>query len=168
MDKISKEKRSWNMSRIKSADTAPELFVRSLLHHAGYRFRLHVKSLPGKPDIVLPKYKTVIEVRGCFWHMHKNCTQGRVPSTQKSWWEEKLTQNAIRDHNNYIQLRESGWRILIVWGCVFKGISNEMKACLDDILLDIISTFLQDAQAQYVEIDRISCLEIRNKIPLEG
>ena len=71
-------------------------------------------------------------------------------------------------HNNYIQLRESGWRIIIVWGCVFKGISNEMKACLDDILLDIISTFLQDAQAQYVEIDRISCLEIRNKIPLEG
>lgn len=121
MDSLSKEKRSWNMSRIKSKDTAPELFVRSLLHRNGYRFRLHVKDLPGKPDIVLPKYKTVIEVRGCFWHRHKNCRYSKVPQVRHEWWQAKLMDNARRDEENQMLLYNAGWHILIIWDCFFKA-----------------------------------------------
>ena len=117
MDKLSKEKRSWNMSRIKSKNTAPEMFVRSLLHRNGFRFRLHVKDLPGKPDIVLPKYKTVIEVRGCFWHQHKNCRYAKIPQVRHDWWRKKLCNNARRDEENQSLLVNTGWHILIIWEC---------------------------------------------------
>ena len=90
MDNISPEHRSWNMSRIKSKDTIPERIVRSYLHRNGFRFRLHVKELPGKPDIVLPKYKTVIEVRGCFWHRHKGCKYAYMPKTRIEFWQKSL------------------------------------------------------------------------------
>ncbi|MEC7641315.1 MAG: DNA mismatch endonuclease Vsr, partial [Nitrospinota bacterium] len=97
VDTISKEKRSWNMSRIRSRDTSPELIVRSLLHRLGYRFRIHRKDLPGKPDIVLAKYKTVIFVHGCFWHQHKDCKYAYLPKTRVNFWKEKLQGNSERD-----------------------------------------------------------------------
>lgn len=120
VDHLTKEKRSWNMSRIRSKDTKPEMIVRSLLHRMGYRFRLHRKDLPGKPDIVLPKYKTVIFVHGCFWHRHKKCNSAKLPSSNKSYWIPKLNRNIERDKKNKDELRELGWKIIIIWECEIK------------------------------------------------
>ena len=117
-DHLSKEKRSWNMSRIKSKDTSPEKTVRSLLHAMGYRFRLHGKVnnrlyksgvLPGKPDIVLTKYKTVIFVHGCFWHRHKGCKRATTPKTRTEWWMNKFDRNVSNDIKHQHVLRELGW-----------------------------------------------------------
>ena len=117
MDKITPERRSWNMSRIKSKDTAPEKRVRSALHRAGFRFRLHVKDLPGKPDIVLPKYKTVIFVHGCFWHQHKGCSNATIPSTNQAFWQEKFKRNVERDKREQAELKKLGWKVIIIWEC---------------------------------------------------
>ncbi len=124
MDHLSKEKRSWNMSRIRSANTAPELAVRSMLHRNGFRFRLHVKELPGKPDIVLPKYKTVIEVRGCFWHRHPHCKIATTPSSNTEYWLKKFAQNVARDKENEEKLKQFGWHVIIVWGCETKQLEK--------------------------------------------
>ena len=105
------------MSRIKSKDTAPEMRVRSALHRAGYRFRLHVKYLPGKPDIVLPKYKTVIFVHGCFWHRHKGCSNATMPSTNQEFWKEKFKRNVERDKCEQAELKKLGWKTIVVWEC---------------------------------------------------
>lgn len=120
MDKIDAKRRSWNMSRIKSNDTAPELLLRSSLHRAGYRFRLHYKNLPGKPDIVLPKYQTVIFVNGCFWHMHTMCGKFHWPSSNQDYWRPKILRNVERDRENYNQLEKLGWKVIIVWECELK------------------------------------------------
>ena len=120
MDSLTKEKRSWNMSRIRSNDTTPELVVRSFLFRQGFRFRLHVKNLPGHPDIVLPKYKTVVEVRGCFWHRHPGCRQATTPSTNAEFWQEKFKRNVERDRNTEKQLKELGWNLIVVWECELK------------------------------------------------
>lgn len=117
MDRISPEKRSWNMSRIKSKNTTPERIVRSFLHENGFRFRLHSKILPGSPDIVLPKYKTVIEVRGCFWHRHPGCRQSTTPTTNVEFWQEKFSRNVERDRNTEKRLKELGWRLIVIWQC---------------------------------------------------
>ncbi len=121
MDSLTKEKRSWNMSRVRSQDTKPEMIVRSFLHREGYRFRLHVKYLPGKPDIVLPKYKTVIEVRGCFWHRHPGCKVSTMPSTNKDFWQNKFRQNVERDKKNESELKMLGWKVIVIWGCETKS-----------------------------------------------
>ena len=115
-DVFSKTKRSWVMSRIRGKNTAPEKLVRRLLHSHGYRFRLHRGDLPGVPDIVLPKYRTAIFVQGCFWHGH-NCKDGRRPSSNTAYWNEKLRRNAERDVRNLRKLRRMGWRCLVVWAC---------------------------------------------------
>ena len=120
MDSLTKEKRSWNMSRIRSNDTTPELAVRSFLFRHGFRFRLHVKTLPGHPDIVLPKYKTVIEVRGCFWHRHPGCRQATTPSTNVEFWQEKFSRNIERDKKTEKQLKELGWHLIVIWECELK------------------------------------------------
>jgi DNA mismatch endonuclease (patch repair protein) len=120
MDSLTKEKRSWNMSRIRSNDTTPELAVRSFLFRHGFRFRLHVKTLPGHPDIVLPKHKTVIEVRGCFWHRHPGCRQATTPSTNVEFWLEKFKRNVERDRNTEKQLKELGWHLIVIWECELK------------------------------------------------
>ena len=117
MDYLTAEKRSWNMSRIKSKDTAPERIVRSFLHRNGFRFRLHVKDLPGKPDIALPKYRTVIEVRGCFWHRHPGCKIASTPSTNTKYWTEKFKRNTERDQQTETELKQKGWNLIVVWGC---------------------------------------------------
>lgn len=122
MDVFSKEARSRIMSAIKGKNTKPEILVRKSLHLLGYRFRLHRKDLPGKPDIVLPKYRTVVLVHGCFWHQHpsKNCKNSQKPKTNLDYWEKKLLRNQARDKQNAIALKLQGWRVLIVWECQTK------------------------------------------------
>ena len=117
VDTISPEHRSWNMSRIKGKDTKPELIVRSHLHKMGFRFRLHRKDLPGKPDIVLPKYRTVIFVHGCFWHRHKSCKYSYNPKSRKKFWREKFEGNVERDERNRKELSSLDWRSVVVWEC---------------------------------------------------
>ena len=117
MDTVSKAQRSWNMSRIKSTNTKPEILVRSYLHKNGFRFRLHVKDLPGHPDIVLPKYKTVVEVRGCFWHRHPGCKVATIPSSNTDFWLKKFSQNVDRDKRHAEEVNALGWRLIIVWEC---------------------------------------------------
>ena len=117
MDIFTKELRSWNMGRIRSKDTRPEMIVRSFLHKKGFRFRLHVKSLPGHPDIVLPKYKTVIEVRGCMWHRHEGCKKASVPSSNMDFWHNKFIANQERDKKVTCELEKLGWRVIVVWEC---------------------------------------------------
>lgn len=116
-DSLSKEKRSWNMSRIRSKDTRPEKIVRSLLHKMGYRFRLHVKSLPGTPDIVLPKFKTVIFVHGCFWHRHPGCPYAYTPKSRVDFWLQKFEKNLNVHEKATNKLKDQGWRILVIWEC---------------------------------------------------
>lgn len=116
-DKISKEKRSWNMRRIRSKDTKPELYVRSALHRMGYRFRIHKKDLPGKPDIVLPKYQTVIFVHGCFWHRHENCVEASRPKTNPQYWEDKIIRTVQRDKEHKRLLKALHWHVITIWEC---------------------------------------------------
>ena len=120
VDTISPEHRSWNMSRIKGKDTKPELIVRSHLHKMGFRFRLHRKDLPGKPDIVLPKYRTVIFVHGCFWHQH-DCKKRRAPQTNTHFWKEKLKKNKERDERDIKILGKMGIRTHVIWECEIKN-----------------------------------------------
>jgi DNA mismatch endonuclease, patch repair protein len=115
-DRISSEHRSWNMSQIKGKNTAPERIIRSFLHRAGFRFSLHAK-LPGKPDIVLPKYRVVVLVHGCFWHRHKGCRLAYHPKSNLGFWSEKFRQNIARDEVVKKSLRRLGWRVYTVWEC---------------------------------------------------
>ena len=114
------EQRSRNMSAIKSKNTKPEIVVRKILHSMGYRFRLHGKDLPGSPDIILPKYKTVIFVHGCFWHRHENCKYASTPKTRPKFWESKFGANIKRDKISQKNLIKLGWKIIIVWECELK------------------------------------------------
>ena len=120
MDHLTKEKRSWNMSLIKAKDTKPEVIVRRIIHRLGFRFRLHKSDLPGKPDIVLKKYQTVIFVHGCFWHQHTSCSRANIPKTNKQYWMPKLERNAVRDKINKRKLKKDGWRIITIWECQIK------------------------------------------------
>ncbi len=119
-DVHSKETRSYNMSRIRGKDTKPEMLVRKFLHKKGFRYRLHVKKLPGKPDIVLPKYKTVIFIHGCFWHRHQGCKYFVVPKTRTEWWLNKIGTNIWNDLNAESALKSSGWRVIKIWECELK------------------------------------------------
>jgi len=117
VDTISKKQRSRNMSHIRSKNTMPELLVRSILHRMGFRFRLHDRSLPGCPDIVLKRWKTVVFVNGCFWHRHEGCQYAYVPKTRRSFWSKKFAGNVRRDAEHAAALRFLGWRIKVVWEC---------------------------------------------------
>jgi DNA mismatch endonuclease (patch repair protein) len=119
-DVHSKETRSYNMSRIRGKDTKPEMLVRRFLHGQGFRYRLHVKDLPGKPDIVLPKYKTVIFVHGCFWHGHEGCRYYVVPKTRTDWWLEKINRNVLNDQFSKQLLITQGWNVIEIWECELK------------------------------------------------
>lgn len=137
VDTISEERRSWNMSRIKGRNTGPELRLRSLLHRAGFRFRLHAKDLPGKPDIVLPKYRTAIFVHGCFWHRHEGCRNATTPSTRTEFWQDKFNGNVERDRRNRAALETAGWTVITVWEC-------DLKVDADRIV-EQLSTELREA-----------------------
>ncbi len=134
VDIISKEKRSWNMSRIKSKDTKPELVVRSLLHRMGYRFRLHRKDLPGKPDIVLAKYKTAIFIHGCFWHRHPKCRYAYNPKSRINFWQNKFQENVERDRKKRKELKKAGWKVIVIWEC---QVNN--KNSLEEIISSVKS-----------------------------
>ncbi|SDB53111.1 T/G mismatch-specific endonuclease [Desulfonatronum thiosulfatophilum] len=121
------------MSRIRGKDTKPELIVRSLLHGLGYRFRLHRKDLPGKPDITLPKYKKVVFVHGCFWHSHQKCPRAKRPTTNTEFWRVKLGKNIRRDQENSERLKQKGWDVLVVWSCEIKDL-DALKAKLRQFL----------------------------------
>lgn len=117
MDSISKEHRSWTMSQVHSKDTKPELLVRSYLHKNGFRYRLHDNKMPGHPDIVLPKFRTVVEVRGCFWHRHPGCKATRTPLSNTEFWQEKFRRNVERDKKHADELKALGWHLIVVWEC---------------------------------------------------
>lgn len=116
-DVHSKAIRSYNMSKIKGKDTKPELLVRRFLHKNGFRYRIHVKDLPGKPDIVLPKYKSVVFIHGCFWHGHKDCKYYVIPKTRTEWWLNKINGNIEKDYSVNKQLAVKGWKVIEIWEC---------------------------------------------------
>lgn len=121
VDVLTPEQRRKNMSRIRGKDTNPEIQLRSMLHRAGYRFRLHYKKLPGSPDIVLPKYRTAIFVHGCFWHRHQGCKYATNPETRSDFWQKKFKENVERDARNRKQVIAAGWRVITVWECDLKS-----------------------------------------------
>jgi DNA mismatch endonuclease (patch repair protein) len=123
MDKISTERRSANMRRIRSKDTSPEIALRRLIHSLGYRFRLHRKDLPGQPDIVLPGRRKVIFAHGCFWHQHPDCQEGRIPGSRPDYWVSKLKRNQIRDATSRALLEKQGWKVLVIWECELKDVA---------------------------------------------
>ena len=112
--------RSYNMSRIRGKDTKPEMMVRRFLFANGFRYRLHDSKLPGKPDIVLPKYKTVIFVNGCFWHGHKGCSYFVLPKTRTEWWLQKIKGTMARDKAAEVALNVLGWKVIVIWECQLK------------------------------------------------
>ncbi len=120
-----KATRSYNMSRIRSRNTKPELLVRKFLHAHGFRYRLHVKNLRGKPDLVLPKYKTVIFIHGCFWHGHENCKYFVVPKTRTEWWLTKINSNKTNDAKALKALQKDGWKIITLWECELRPATFE-------------------------------------------
>ena len=134
-DVHSPETRSFNMSRIHGKDTKPEELVRKYLFSQGFRYRKNDKRLPGKPDIVLPKYRTVIFVNGCFWHMHENCKYFVLPKSNVDFWKNKLEQNVERDKKSIISLEQAGWRVITIWECELKG--SQAQATLDGIVQKI-------------------------------
>lgn len=139
-DIFTKEQRSYIMSRIKSENTRPELIVRKYLYSQGIRYRLHVKLLPGSPDIVLRKYRTVIFINGCFWHGHENCPIYRLPKTRSEWWKAKIGRNIKRDKEKRIQLRKMGWHVMTIWECQLKPSCRHQT--LDEIISLLQKTYL--------------------------
>jgi DNA mismatch endonuclease (patch repair protein) len=121
VDTVDTATRSKMMSGIRGRNTRPEVELRSALHALGYRFRLHVKDLPGRPDIVLPRYRAVVQVNGCFWHRHDGCRLATTPATRPEFWDRKFAQNVARDRHNAIAIIESGWRLAVVWECAMKS-----------------------------------------------
>ena len=134
-DFVSKEKRSWLMSRVKGRDTKPEIRVRSLIHRMGFRFRIHRRDLPGNPDIVLPRHGKVVFVDGCFWHGHKGCSRSKRPTTNTRFWNHKLDANIERGNRFHRTLRRMGWRVLVVWECETRR---------PEVLLRKLERFLHD------------------------
>jgi DNA mismatch endonuclease (patch repair protein) len=139
-DVHSRETRSFNMSRIRSKDTKPEMLVRKFLFANGLRYKLHDKSLAGKPDIVLPKYKTIIFIHGCFWHGHEGCKYYTVPKTRTEWWLNKISANTNNDTAAINKLKQAGWSVIIVWECEIKT-KDQFMLRMADLLKEIGAEF---------------------------
>ena len=127
MDRISKQHRSWNMSRIRGRNTKPELVVRSLLHRMGYRFRLHRRDLPGRPDVVLPRHRTAVLIHGCFWHRHAGCKFAYTPKSRPQFWGRKFEGNQHRDQVVRQELARLGWNVVVVWECEVRDLVRLAK-----------------------------------------
>ncbi len=143
MKKKKSMNRSENMARVKSKNTKPEIFLRKLLWHKGFRYRVNYKNLPGSPDIYLPKYKTAIFVNGCFWHMHENCKYSSIPKSNYEFWKNKLEGNVERDKKNYAQLESMGIKVIVVWGCEIKRMMKDeiiLKQYMDTIVYEITNS----------------------------
>lgn len=158
MDTISPEKRSWLMSRIHGRDTKPELIIRTLLHRAGYRFKIGDKTLPGRPDIVLPRHGLAIFVHGCFWHRHSNCKLASTPKTNRRYWREKFANNQRKDARAKRQLNALGWRVLTLWEC---RIMKAPEATLNRILKKLESN--ADAYEYALDASRQDILKAAEK-----
>jgi DNA mismatch endonuclease Vsr len=134
MDKLDARRRSENMRRIRSKNTKPEVMLRSLLHKQGYRFRIHPRDLPGKPDIVFPSRRKAIFVHGCFWHQHPGCREGRLPGTRQEYWRPKLDKNAVRDASSILALRKLGWDVAVVWECELESATTVPRKVQDFLI----------------------------------
>ncbi len=153
-DVLTPEQRSYNMSRIRNRDTKPEEMVRKYLFSHGFRYRKNDTGLPGKPDIVLPKYKTVIFVNGCFWHKHEGCKYFVWPKDNKEFWKEKITRNVTRDQENYNKLQDMGWNIIIIWECELKSKTRELT--LNRLLVSLTRKLgIDETESQLTGLDRI-------------
>lgn len=137
VDKFSKETRSYIMSRIRGKDTQPEIIVRRYLFSKGLRFRKNDKRYPGSPDVVLPKYRTVVFVHGCFWHLHDGCRYATIPKSNVDYWKKKLYGNKERDERNQKELESMGWNVIIVWECQLK--KDKVEQTLEDLYIKITS-----------------------------
>ena len=135
-DIVNAEKRSEIMALVRAKDTKPEILLRRELHSRGIRYSLHSKMLPGKPDLVLRKHKTVIFVHGCFWHRHKKCSKSSMPSTNVEFWKKKFRRNVERDRTNTQALVEQGWRVIIVWECALMSNLNSISDQVLDLLFN--------------------------------
>lgn len=144
MDKVSPEVRSHIMASIKGKDTKPEMVIRRTLHSLGFRYKLHVKDLPGCPDLVLPKYKAVIMVNGCFWHGH-DCHISNWPKSRSEYWKQKIGKNKARDEKNNIKLYQLGWRVAIIWECAIIGKRNYSK----NEIARLLSAWLQNSPQEF-------------------
>ena len=153
MDTVSKEKRSAIMRAIRSADTKPELFVRSVLHHAGYRYALHAKDLPGSPDIAMRSRHIAVEIRGCFWHAHEGCGKAHFPASNRAWWRAKLRRNSERDDRNAAALLATGWKLLVVWTCFFDGVSETARNRQSAVILRRLAR-LESGPRRFAELKR--------------
>jgi len=151
VDVVDKQTRSRMMSGIKRADTKPEMLLRRALHARGFRYRLHDGRLPGRPDIVLPKWRVVIEVRGCFWHRHEGCPKATTPSTNVDFWQTKFLSNVSRDRANVDALLVEGWRVLIVWECAIGRI-------LQPHVIDEVTTFVTEGTQSGIRLDEIGAV----------
>ncbi len=138
MDNLSPEQRRWTMTQVKGRDTTPEIVVRSLLHRLGFRFRVQGRKLAGKPDIVLPKHRTVVFVHGCFWHRHPNCKRASTPVSNADYWTTKFKRTVARDASHQAVLEAEGWRVLVVWECELRdlpALAMRLQHCLSKFLV---------------------------------
>jgi len=146
-DVLTPEQRWLNMSRIRGRDTKPELCIRRGLHARGLRFRLHPKELPGKPDLVFPRYRTAVFVHGCFWHGH-GCHLSKMPATRPEFWRKKIARNVARDQKTIAALNESGWRVLVIWECALRGPGRPSE----EEIMDAAVRFIQWDERAFCEL----------------
>lgn len=144
-DSLSPEKRSWNMSHIRSKNTSVEVKVRKYLFSLGFRYRKNDKRLPGKPDIVLPKYKTVVFIHGCFWHRHPNCKRATTPKTREDYWIPKFQRNVENDKKNISILQSSGWHTIVIWEC---EVNHQFEQTMEMVVSEIRSQAKMDLDTQ--------------------
>jgi len=141
-DVLTPEQRRYNMSRIRGRDTKPEMLIRRGLHARGLRYRLHDRSLPGRPDLIFPKFRAAVFVHGCFWHFH-GCALSKLPVTRQDFWLQKLGRNKLRDQHAVRALVEDGWRVLVIWECAFRGAHRRTP----DEVLDDAASYIQNGQS---------------------
>lgn len=140
MDRLTKERRSWLMSRVAGKNTTPELRVRRAAHALGLRFRLHRKDLPGKPDLVFPKFRLAVFVHGCFWHRHSGCRKATLPKSRADFWSAKFTSNQQRDERVMTDLENAGWRVAVIWECETKD-SDTLAKVISERIMKVIKAY---------------------------
>ena len=151
-DTVSKERRSWNMSRIQGKDTAIEVKVRKYLFHHGFRYRKNVRQLPGTPDIVLRKYNTAIFVHGCFWHQHPFCRYASTPKSNTEYWDKKLSHNVEKDKSQISKLESLGWHVIVIWECELK--KENFEITMQRVINELEETYVSQRSRELHHADR--------------